>query len=1022
MSNQFVKNIIADIGAYFGIRGSDAYLASLLGEKTDSPWPIDSAGAKEPFARGVLLNSICTMGDTSAPTTKALQAYIAETGEDFFEDVCITPNDSSYSGDGPVNALPCGPFIEQGLGKPAGDFYTVDDIRVGKDEGATPVNVIQVFPGVSNIATADTDVAALFLNSIPPLEFSRAVPYLDVMVIGQVDDDPSQTRKMSLGRWLLGRENPDGDIGNALFNSEDLTLNPVDDFQAGEKKTAFRTLANMEIFTSPATLTNADQYFGLSEKSLLTSDASDPFRPFLSIEKFKVQIQGSGIGIFSFKTAELSLVLHDKSKMKDIGPLVSPRQTGGARFVITYGWSHPDGVGKYGNIKGTRSSDADSNRFGELIDAMRVTETFQIYTSNYSFEEDGSVNIDVRLGLMGAENVDKIDVTLPKVASLNKELQKKFEQVKASINSYRASAAELGDVEMPQHISQVTNMNSAMNMETKEFKELLKDLRARKGDGDMSNVESITTYLMGKDGKGGALANLKNLKESALNKMIAEIEATPDPFMRWIPFAVQAINPGEKKGSNAYVDFNSDRDAQKSTADGDLSITNKMQLRHVTFGKLVTKFVGDALAREGIYEEVQIIFHPLNESAGFYHGQNIASIPIEISDLQKVLVAKFDNRGTMNLQQFMGLLARFFIRDPGAPAYGFRSAFGERDPEKGLQKKKLMAKNKKKGKKDDKKSHPILNDIRQDILKMCYLGPTDYANDKSAEGDIFFRMPSLSARLNTMPARNAVIETTENGPIPSKTILKMHIYDDAQNKSETLQDTFVAFAQSGIVNRKTRKYSTNFAPDGKCRWARTEEIIANQFSALEKRGIVKSVAGSIEGSKVAQGGHSEADLKEMAFGQYVIAPSTLQNMKAAIYKMSPTLIWGSMAGGLVSAKWQSIEAGGLQSVMMLRQADNEDGSDGRDGLPMQVSPTKVSLETMGCPYLGFTQQYFIDFGTNTTADNFYAITSVTHELSPGEYKTSAEGISMQAFGKLRSPKGALVETVLAAHVAKKKSG
>jgi hypothetical protein len=516
----------------------------------------------------------------------------------------------------------------------------------------------------------------------------------------------------------------------------------------------------MEIFTSPATLTNADRYFNLNEKSLLTSEAGDPFRPFLSIEKFKINIVGSGIGLFSFKTGELSLVLHDKSKMKDVGPLVSPRQNGGARFVITYGWSHPDGLGKYGNIKGSRAADADSNRFGELIDAMRVTETFQIYTSNYSFNEDGSVNIDVRLGLMGAENVDKIDITLPKVASLAKELQKKFELVKKSIDSYREAAGQLGDVEMPQHISTVTNMNTAMNMETKDFKELLKALRARKGDGDMSSIEKVTTQLMGKDGKGGELAKLKNMKEAALRKMMLEMTHTPDPFLRWIPPPHKFM--GKIQGGD-LVGFNSDEATQTSTTDGSLDPADrpgKLEQFYVSFGKIVSKFVADALAREGVFEEVQLVFHPLNESAGYYHGQNLASLPILITDLEKVLYKQFDNRGTMDLQQFMGLIARFFVRDPGNPAYGFSSAFGERDPEKGLQRKKLMAKNKKKGKKGDKKSHPILNDIRQDILKRAFLGPADYAKDKSAEGNVFFRMPSISCRMNTLPVRNAVVETT----------------------------------------------------------------------------------------------------------------------------------------------------------------------------------------------------------------------------------------------------------------------
>ena len=1023
MANQVLKDIIADLGGYFGIRSSDAYLATLLGAEDETPWPIDKE-TEEPFARGVLLNNINAAGDTSAPTALAMLRYMEETGEDFYEDICITLNDDRVSGDTgafPINALKNGDFEDQGAGKHEGDYFTIDDLRVKKSsDGDTQLHVIQVFPGVSNIATADTEVAALFLNAVPPLELSRAMPFLDVMAIGQVSDEPDKTRTMSLGRWLIGKENPDGEdsINDMLFNSEDATLNPADTWEKDGKKTAFRTLANMEIFTSPQTLTNADRYFNFSPKSLLAGDTYDAFRPFMSVEQFKVNVQSSGIGVFSFKTADLTLILHDKARLQEVGPIVSPRQWGSTRFVITYGWSHPEGSAKYGNIQGSRQSDANGNRFGELIDAMRVTETWQVYTSNFGFQEDGSVKIDLRLGLLGADGVDKLDITLPRVASMAKYIQKMLDEVKESIKSYRENSQQLGDVSMPENIGQISNIHSAMNMKAEDVKELLKDLRNRKGDGDMSNVESISTILLGKDGKGGALDKLKNLKENVLGEMITELAFTVDPWLRPPAYNLSVgVMGGGRSAYKKWKDIREEETPNGATADPP---KGKAVFTYVSFGKVVTKFLGDALTRTGQFEEVQLIFHPLNESAGHYHGQNIASFPINISDLRKVLIEKFDNTGQMSLGRFLGFLNSFFVRDPGGSAYGFKEAFGERDPENFAQRKKLEAQTKKKGKEDDDKAHPILDDIRARVLKQAFLGPADYEKAKSSEGNVHFKMPQLNCRIETLPARDAVIESADAGPVPSRTILKIHIFDQAMNQAETLQDTFVAFAQSGIVNKSVRKVPESFG--SKVRWARTEELIANQFKMLEERGIIEPAEGFIEGAKATEGGHTDSELKEMAFGRYVVAPSTLANMKSAIYKMSPTLIWGSMAGGIISGKWQSLPAGPMQSVMMLRQPGKEDGSDGRDGLPMQVSPTKASLETMGCPYFGFTQQYFIDFGTNTTADNFYAVTGITHNLSPGEFKTSVDMISMGAFGKLRMPKGALAETVLSVHMAKKKSG
>jgi len=246
--------------------------------------------------------------------------------------------------------------------------------------------------------------------------------------------------------------------------------------------------------------------------------------------------------------------------------------------------------------------------------------------------------------------------------------------------------------------------------------------------------------------------------------------------------------------------------------------------------------------------------------------------------------------------------------------------------------------------------------------------------------------------------------------------LKIHIFDAAINPHKTLQDTFVAFAQSGVVSKMIRKPW----PQSECRWARTEELIANQFKMLQKRGVIDAL--EVDGSKVSSDGHPKADLDEMAFEKYVIAPSALANMKGAIYKMTPSLVWGGLSAGIIEGKWQSYESGPLNTVMLLRQPDKEDMSDGSDGFPMEISPTKASLETVGCPFFNFAQQYFIDFGTNTTADNFYGVFGVTHTLTPGEFTTSVELGNLAGYGRLRSAGSAIAETVLSAHISKNKEG
>ena len=90
--------------------------------------------------------------------------------------------------------------------------------------------------------------------------------------------------------------------------------------------------------------------------------------------------------------------------------------------------------------------------------------------------------------------------------------------------------------------------------------------------------------------------------------------------------------------------------------------------------------------------------------------------------------------------------------------------------------------------------------------------------------------------------------------------------------------------------------------------------------------------------------------------------------------------------------------------MMMRQdsasPDNDQGKDG--GLPLQIMPTQLSVETHGCPYVSFGQQLFFDFNTGTTADNFYGVTGVEHKFEPGSYTTSIELRQLDGFGTFRS--------------------
>ena len=96
-------------------------------------------------------------------------------------------------------------------------------------------------------------------------------------------------------------------------------------------------------------------------------------------------------------------------------------------------------------------------------------------------------------------------------------------------------------------------------------------------------------------------------------------------------------------------------------------------------------------------------------------------------------------------------------------------------------------------------------------------------------------------------------------------------------------------------------------------------------------------------------------------------------------------------------------------------------------LPMQVHPATVSATTFGCPLLRYGQKYFIDFGTGTTIDNYYAITEINHTISSDTFSTDIQLTPQDAYGRFINASGMATNQVISALSAgfvkkKKKKG
>ena len=78
----------------------------------------------------------------------------------------------------------------QGFRGPKSDFYTIEESCLpihleDSDDKANfaPVHVIQSFDPQHEGGAVDTDIASYLLNSVSAVEWSRCVPYLEILIL-----------------------------------------------------------------------------------------------------------------------------------------------------------------------------------------------------------------------------------------------------------------------------------------------------------------------------------------------------------------------------------------------------------------------------------------------------------------------------------------------------------------------------------------------------------------------------------------------------------------------------------------------------------------------------------------------------------------------------------------------------------------------------------------------------------------------------------------------------------------------
>ena len=822
------------------------------------------------------------------------------------------------------------------------------------DRFKSPTLSAIVFPNLkTTIASRHTDSVSLFSGAIPTVEISRCMPYIDItLVTSRIDnpDDPDDQTEQTFGMMrFLGTPSPEyGDkimLSRAQTNEvltqytgplasaaakEDPSLNPV------------ISQTGMEIFTSPQTLVNADinkEGYGGS-----SGDVLDPFKPLMTLEGINVSIEGLGAGLYSSKRATMSLTLHDRSRMRDIAPLIAVDQIALTSVILEYGWSHPDG------------DMGSSNAYGKFLNNLRTRETFNIVSSNFNMGNDGQVRIEVRMAARGGDDVRKVPMITGDYVPTS--------QFKDQIEAFAA-----------QKVKQASKSSDSKDI-TKKMK---LNLRSKTSPANIIQRATYDKFLQiaGKSPtSAGAPPQTTSESTQGLIDLLGELlQGDPDINSTNLLKEANCKLEGLKQGTDPFLDIDDVTDPTKLQGIVNPDGTSN----YSSLGKIVMSFIGYPMAASGFYDEVQVMFYPFNNQAAGMRGRNICQFPIKHDVFAPEMAKVLEKSPVPSVGSVMKLLNSKFLSNPTALAYGLSDLYADAD------------KAKEGADANGQEIQAMLNDSLTRRLAELY--ESDQVGSMGAEPkfvkpDVRFYMESTPGIIvSSIPDNNLNPTGIPKMALdPGRTVLRIHIFDKNATPHtaemtllESLSSNAVASIFSGAGGATPEAVKTSLkdvAPSG-ADYSLVIQAINEGLIEVEATTPIETASGASTPQfklLLPSGKNAEREIKRLIAGS------------------SPALFYGTEFSTLSSVYLTARTSGTVQNALLVTALEKKgDGSSSGAGPNLEditVIPASIRVTMLGMPLVEYGQQFFLDLKTGTTADNMYVVTNLEHTIGPGEFETT----------------------------------
>jgi hypothetical protein len=781
------------------------------------------------------------------------------------------------------------------------------------------IGVVQFHSMALNYCQRNTGIAAVFLSSIPSTELSKCVPYFDMQIISSANSFETEQGE---------RNNPSG-IGLVKFLSRDITDNETSNFlrrasvfggdengnNVEENKYAF---AGMELFTMPQTA----NYVGEKYRDLDVFDTSndrrnviDSKRPFMTVKSFDVQVS-PGRGLMKSTRATMQLTLHDRSRLSDITELVTPGKLNQVEILVEYGWSHP----------------RPDTPYGKLLNAARIINKYRVSATSYTFTPAGEMDISLTMFVKGRSELAFGMVTDRYIRHDMDELDKilrEIQNIKKKITNV-PTFAQIAETDI---LGKMNSANSVLSLDQKVLNEVRKlSIKLGNDAKEINNVNKKETLNNMSDKLESAFEKTSSLKTklvSAKNKLKRSISLGDDPFLK------------DKKYRNS---------PKTST--------------HVSFAKICLNFIAKNLAMSNSFDEVQLIFYPMNAYSSYCRDDDVGSFPINKTNFKKFFDKRLETNSTMTIMQFIGFMNKLFFSNLASDAYGFGSVYTRsKDGAAELKSKSSNASN---------ATDRVLN--------------AAYGSDNA---ELRFKKPRIQL----------VMETVPHVANKNTSICRLHLFDAAANSYTSYYDVYRATIAANVstFNKQAIDKEHSHIKDSQD----TQRSVKGDHGEIYAQSANKIFNNPIFSNffKTTKINTSEGE-KEVLYVNG--GPNKIRSFLA--YNM-PTIKYGTEASGVINANLATSTDPTLQMIHMKKQFQKNahaPDADADDGIPLKILRTTLDMECFGCPFIFFGQQFFVDFATNTTADDVYAISGMSHKITPGSFTTNIKMHPMQKEGLFES--------------------